>query len=263
MKLKSAFVLLAAVWLVQPVHAQEFASEVNPAEAGRINARLAIEYMKQGQMAVARNKIEKALRENPRDASVQMSAGLVYERLLQNDKAEDHYREALRIDSTNPDAQNALGAFLCRSGDTKKGEQMFLEAARNPLYRTPEVALTNAGVCARQAGRLEQAEKYLRQAIAQPSPYPEALLQLSGVSYERHSLLQARAFLQRYLAQSRATPAVLMLGYRIEQALGDKGAMTDYANQLHARFPDSPETKALDDPDSEVNKPAKADGDGK
>lgn len=263
MKYMLTAVLLASLWLAQPVHAQEFAAQANPAEAGRLNAQLAIEYMKQGQLAVAKEKIEKALRENPRDIGVQMSAGLVYERLLKADQAEDHFREALRIDSANPDAQNALGAFLCRNGKMKDGEEMFLRAAKNPLYTTPEVALTNAGVCARQDGKLDKAEEFLRQAIAQPARYPEALLQLSGVAFDGGKFLEARAFLQRYLAQTPGTAAVLLLGYRIEKALGDSAAMADYAGQLHSRFPDSEETKVLDDPHSELNKTGMAAGKAK
>ena len=50
-------------------------------EAGRINARLAMEYLKRDQLQVAQEKIEKALVQNPRDVNVQLSAGLVYERL--------------------------------------------------------------------------------------------------------------------------------------------------------------------------------------
>ncbi len=263
MNRKLVVVLLASLWLAQPVHAQEFAAEANPAVAGRINAQLAIEYLKQGQLAVAKEKIDKAVRENPRDLGVQMSAGLVYERLQETDKAEDHFREALRIDSTNPDAQNALGAFFCRNGKMQKGEEMFLRAARNPLYTTPEVALTNAGVCARQDGKLDKAEQFLRQAIAQPRRYPEALLQLSGVAFDGGKFLEARAFLQRYLAETPGTAAVLMLGYRIEKALGDSAAMAGYAGQLHSRFPDSAETKALDDPDSDLNKTGTAGGKAK
>ncbi|MDH4259375.1 MAG: type IV pilus biogenesis/stability protein PilW, partial [Gammaproteobacteria bacterium] len=135
-------------------------------EAARINARLAMEYMKRDQLSVARDKVERALALNPRDLTVQLSAGLVYERLLETKRAEKHFRLALRADADSPEAQNALGAFLCRAGAFKKGEAMFLKAAGNPLYRTPEVAYTNAGVCARSAAAPERAEKYLRQALS-------------------------------------------------------------------------------------------------
>ena len=216
-------------------------------DAARINARLGVEYMKQGQLEIAREKIEKALQQNPRDAGVQLSAGLLYEQMRETDKAEQHYRQALRQSPGNPEAQNALGAFFCRNGQPKKGEEIFLEAARNPLYRTPEVAYTNAGVCARQAGRLDESVEYLRLAVAQRSPYPEALLQMAGVSFERREYLQSRAFLQRYLATTPGTAGVLLLGYQVETALGARDAAQEYAARINSRFPDSPEARILED----------------
>ena len=85
-------------------------------EAGRINARLAMEYLKRDQLQVAREKVDKALQQNPKDVNVQLSAGVVYERLHDPDRAEKHFRQALRADPESPEAQNAFGAFLCRNG---------------------------------------------------------------------------------------------------------------------------------------------------
>jgi len=216
-------------------------------EAARINARLAMEYLKRDQLSVARDRIEKALRQNPRDVTVQMGAGLVYERLLDTKRAERHFREALRADAASPEAQNALGAFLCRNKEFTKGEAMFLKAAQNPLYRTPEVAYTNAGVCARSAGATERAEKYLRQALSIRSVYPETFLQLAGVAHDRGNHLQARAFVERYLAVAPATADILLLGHQIETALHDRQAAAQFAERLRKEFPESVEVRVLDD----------------
>lgn len=215
-------------------------------EAGRINARLAMEYLKRGDFQVAQDKIEKALDQNPRDVNVQLSAGLVYERLRDMDRAERHFRQALRADSESPEAQNALGAFLCRNGEHERGEEMFLKAAGNQLYRTPVVAYTNAGVCARSAGHLERAERYLRQALASQADYPETYIQLAGVLHERGSHLQARAFVGRYLAVAPATPDMLLLGRKIEIALDDPAAAAAFGERLRKEFPDSEQARALE-----------------
>jgi len=202
-------------------------------EAGRINARLSMEYLKRGQLQVAQEKIEKALQQNPHDVNVQLSAGLVYERLLENKKAEKHYRQAVREDAESPEALNALATFLCRNDQQAKGEEMFLKAAANPIYRTPFVAYTNAGVCARSAGRHEQAERY-----------PETYAQLAGVLHERGSDLQARAFVERFLAVAPATPDMLLLGHNIEVALKDTNAAAGFRDRLRKEFPESSQALA-------------------
>ncbi len=216
-------------------------------EAARINARLAMEYMKRDQLSVARDKVEKALALNPRDLTVQLAAGLVYERLLETKRAEKHFRLALRADAASPEAQNALGAFLCRNKEFAKGEAIFLKAAGNPLYRTPEVAYTNAGVCARSAGSPERAEKYLRQALSVRSVYPETFVQLAGVLHDRGNHLQARAFIERFLAVVPATPDVLLLGREIEMSLNDRAAADAFGERLRKEFPESVQLRVLDD----------------
>lgn len=246
MKRIPAAALAALVALSGPALGQS-EREQSREDAARINVRLGIEYMRNGNLAVAQDKIDKALEQNPRDAGVQMGAGLLYEQLLDPKKAGDHYQRALRLEPDNPQVQNALGAFLCRNGEAEKGEKMFLKAAVNPLYRTPEVAYTNAGVCARQGGYLERAEEHLRRAVAAGAQYPEAFLQMAGVSFERGNNLQARAFLQRYLSVASGGPDVLMLGYQVERALGDQVAADDYARRVQTQFPDSPEARMLAD----------------
>jgi type IV pilus assembly protein PilF len=124
---------------------------------------------------------------------------------------------------------------------------MFLKAAQNQLYRTPVVAFTNAGVCARSAGDLERAERYLRQALAVQSSYPETYAQLAGVLHERGNDLQARAFIERYLAVAPATPAMLLLGRNVELALKDESAARAFGERLRKEFPDSEQARALQD----------------
>ena len=240
--------LLMALLLAAPAMAQDQDQSKDPlVEAARINARLAMEYIKRDQLAVARDKVERALALNPHDLTVQLAAGLVYERLLDKKRAEKHFRLALRADAASPEAQNALGAFLCRNGEFAKGEAMFLKAAGNPLYRTPEVAYTNAGVCARSANSLERAEKYLRQALTVRSIYPETFVQLAGVLHERGNHLQARAFIERFLAAAPATADVLLLGHQIEMALNDRTAAAAFSERLHKEFPESVQVRVLDD----------------
>ena len=215
-------------------------------EAGKINARLAMEYLKRDQLQVAQEKIEKALLQNPKDVNVQLSAGLVYERLRDMKGAEKHFRLALRAAPDSPEAQNALGAFFCRNKQQAKGEAMFLKAAANQIYRTPFVAYTNAGVCARSAGNLEQAERYLRQALASQVDYPETYAQLAGVLHDRGNDLQARAFVGRFLAVAPATPDMLLLGHNIEVALKDNSAATAYRERLTKEFPNSEQARAVE-----------------
>lgn len=224
------------------------AQEVDLVKAAAVNAELAITYMKQGNLRAAREKIDRALEQNPRTADTQMVAGFIYDRLGEDKKAAAHYEQAVKLaGKDNPDVLNNAAVFLCRKGDKKRGEGYFLQAAVSPLYNTPEVAYTNAGRCARADGRPEDAERYFRQALAVKPNLPEPLLQLAGIQQETSHGLQARAFVQRYHEAAPASAESLWLGYRIERDLGDQAAADEYARRLKMEFPTAVETGQLHD----------------
>src|SRR5271168_5118712 len=216
-----------------------------PAKAAQANMQLALEYMKLGQLANSRECIEKALKEDPSNPDVQMTAGLVYERINETAKAEKAYDAANRLGKGDPNIQNAYAVFLCGKGKTAAGEKLFLEVAKNPLYQTPEVALGNAGACARAAGDLTTADKYFDRALAFRPNMPEALLQSGNVAYDRGDSAQALQIVQRYLAVNKPTPEILWLGFRAERKLGDTVDATVFARRVQTEFPDSQQAKNM------------------
>src|SRR5258708_32592201 len=177
-----------------------------PAQAAGANMQLALEYMKLGKLATARECVEKAFSQDSSNPSVQETAGLGYGRVNEMGKAEHAYETAVRLGKNDPNISNAFAGFLCRTGKTAAGEKMFNEVARSPLYQTPEVALVNAGVCVRSAGNLVDADRYLNRALALHPNMPEGLLQLGNVAFDRGDAAQAPDIVQRYLAVNPPTP---------------------------------------------------------
>jgi type IV pilus assembly protein PilF len=216
-----------------------------PAQAAIANMQLAIEYMKLNQLANARDCIERALSENASNPDVQATAGLVYERLKEIGKAERAYESATRLSNGDPKIENNYAGFLCRSGKIAAGEKMFNEVARSPLYQTPEVALTNAGVCVRSAGNLVEADRYFTRALAIRPNYTEALLQQGNVAFDRGDAVQARDIVQRYLAVNPPVPEILWLGFRAQRKLGDAVAAAVYARRVQTEFPNSEQAQNM------------------
>jgi type IV pilus assembly protein PilF len=113
------------------------------------------------------------------------------------------------------------------------------------LYKTPEMAYVNAGMCARNGGDLAAAEKHFRQALAVSPRFAEALFQLADIEHEQKNYMSARAFLERYMEVGRTTPASLWLGVRIERGLGNTAVAQHYAQRLKREYPNANQTRAL------------------
>src|SRR5690606_28756986 len=110
-----------------------------------------------------------------------------------------HFREALRLGPDNPDHSNNYAIYLCKNGRVDEGVERFMSVAANRYYRSPEVALTNAGVCLRTAKRLEEAEpKFVAALKARPN-YSEATVQLASLYVERDKIPEARRVVETYL----------------------------------------------------------------
>jgi type IV pilus assembly protein PilF len=214
-------------------------------EAAEINTQLGAEYLRQGKLDLAREKLEKALQQDPQLADAHTYAALVYDQLGEVDKAERHYQKSLRLAPGQATTLNLYGAFLCRNQREHEAEQYFAQAAKDKRYRTPEVALTNAGVCLLRKEDREAAEGYFRQALVANPRFPDALWHMSRVTYETGDYLHARAFIQRYAEVGPMNPGALWLGVQIERHLGDTAAADRYAEKLKQEFPASEEARLL------------------
>lgn len=210
-----------------------------------VNTKLAIAYMRDGDNQQAVNKLERAIEADPSYAAAYSTLGLLYNRVGEFEKADGNFKQALRLEPENSAFLNNYGQVLCQNGEYVKGQEMFARARANPLYRTPEIAHSNAGICAMTAGDLVAAEAHFRDALQINPRIPQALLRMSMISYELERYLPARGYLQRYLEIGNHTAQTLWLGIRIERELGDKDAISSYSLQLEKNYPDSNETREL------------------
>jgi type IV pilus assembly protein PilF len=238
-------ILIVLAMLAACAHNNSGFKKATTQQMAQSNMQLAIEYLKLNKLMDSRNFIEKALIQDPQNADVQMTAGLVYERLRDIPKADHGYATAYRLGKSDPNIVNAYAGFLCRTGKAQAGEKLFIEIADSPLYQTPEVAMVNAGVCLRSTGDLVDAERYFNRALAYRPNMPEAQLQLGNIDFDRGDAALARDVVQQYLAVNEATPEVLWLGFRAARKLGDTTSAAGFARRVQTDFPDSEQARNM------------------
>lgn len=215
-------------------------------EAAKLQVQMAQEYLKKGSLDVARDKLIRALELDPYSADAHTVSGLLNDTIGDMVQAELHFRRAVELQPKDGGMNNNYASFLCRQGRYAEAESVFQRAIADPYYKTPEVALANAGLCAEQAGQLDQAENYLRRALDRNPNYAGALAPMASVLHSRGDHLRARAFVQRYDASQPPTPSMLLLGVKVELALGDQRSADDYKRRLLSAFPRSQEAQSLE-----------------
>ncbi len=214
-------------------------------KAAEANTKLGIELLQQGEPQRALQKLNKAIRQNPDSSDAYMVRALAFERLDKPDKAEAAYEESVSLDSKNARVLNNYGRFLCGRGEPDAAREYFDRAADISTYATPEVPLTNAGICALRNEEPDQAEDYLRRALRENKEQPQALLYMADIQLQREQYMSARGYLQRYLDVARQSPKSAWIGVRIETQLGNKDAVASYKQLLRNKFPDSEQTAEL------------------
>lgn len=211
----------------------------------KIYVEMGIAYMRDGQDAVALKKLRRGIEVDPNSSQAHNVLAILYERLGEIGLASKHYDRAAALDSRDPYIRNARGSFFCKQGKYEAALEEFELALDNPLYPTPWVALTNAGLCTELSGNKEKAETYYRRALTANERYPPSLFQMAKIAFEQHSDMSARAYLERFHSRAPATAASLWLGVRVEQRLGDRIKAVEYKRRLLKEFPDAPEIQAL------------------
>jgi len=217
-------------------------------ERAKIHTELGVSYYQNGQLGVALEELHTAINADRSYAPAYDALALVYMELKEDDRAEANFKQSLKINPDSAETRNNYGLFLCQRGREKEGLHELLDALKNPLYSTPDVAYKNAGVCARRSGDPKLAETYFQRAVKLNAKQGPAWFGLAELAYARDDYAAAKQYFARYTALvENLGPEALWLGARIEHRLGDRVALASYGQQLRRRFPSSPEAKAYAD----------------
>ena len=211
----------------------------------RIHTDLAVNYMEIRNLAVALEEAGIAQRSDPTYGPAYNVAGLIYIELKDDRMAEESFRQALRINARDSDANNNYGTFLCQRKREAEGVKHFLRAISDPLYQYADRSYINAGVCARRRGDVADAESYFHSALKIQPNQIQALYQLADMAYARARYAEARSFLARLIPVSAGSPEILWLMLRTERRLGDGNSLESLAHQLRMNFPTSKEAELL------------------
>ena len=218
--------------------------EVAENASARAHTDLGAAYLQQAKYEIALNEFNRAVAIDPNFAPAFNGLGLVYSSLGEDAKADESFKKAIQIQPLSSEAQNNYGSFLCGKKRYDESIPHFLDALKNPLYTTPNLAYANAGICSVRKNDIKNAEIYLSKALQLDPLTHSAAFQLADIQFKRNEALAAKSTLQNALIAGQS-PDVLWLGIKIERVLGDKDAQASYALLLRQQYPNSEQTRLL------------------
>ena len=214
-------------------------------QAAEYNAKLGAEYLRKNRLTLAAEKLQKALSQNPYSESANHYYALLQQKLGNNPLALKHFKRAIKVSQRNPDLHNNYGSFLCSIKRYKQAIREFAIAVKDPLYKTPEFAYTNAGVCIAESDTGENPEPYFRKALEINPKFSSALYQMAKFSWQNGNPAKAQAFLFRYNEVATQTPESLLLCKQVNEKLGETQQAEKCVSQLLTHFPASEEANSL------------------
>ena len=214
-------------------------------KASDYNSDLGIQYLQKGRLNLANEKLLKSLEQNPDSEKPNHYYALLQERLGNVELADKHFKKAIEAAPDTPEIRNNYGSFLCKNKRPQAAVKQFLIAVKNPLYRTPEFAYTNAGICLRKTNNDALAENYFRLALKKKSSFPSALLEMGKLYFDRKSYARAQGFMLRYENVGTSSPEALELCVGINNKMGNHTKAASCKSALLRLFPSSPEAERL------------------
>ncbi|MCG8382795.1 MAG: type IV pilus biogenesis/stability protein PilW [Gammaproteobacteria bacterium] len=212
---------------------------VNLKKASQLNAELGLGYLRQNNLSQAKQKLDKALEQDKTNPLANNTYGLLNSRLDKPDLAEKYFKKSIELSPDNGAFINNLGIFLCGQNRYEEAEKTFFRAATNKFYKTPEYAYDNAGLCALGAAEYSKAEDFFQKALQMRANFAQARLHLAEATYKQLKFYEAAAHLAEYEKLAEPSPASLLWGVYIQQALGNKAGSEQLGLQLLQGFPKS------------------------
>lgn len=213
---------------------------------GRDDARaayvqLGIGYLQQGQTERAKVPLKKALEMNSSDPDANAALGLVFQSEMEPELADQYFRKALSSSHNDARILNNYGSFLYEQKQYKEAYERFQQATEDNLYPERSRVYENLGLTAVKLGQRDVAREHFTKALHLDRQLPRSLLEMAELSYEDGHYVPAREYYDRFSKLSEQNARSLLLGTRLGKIYDDRNKVASYGLLLKRLYPGTPE----------------------
>lgn len=221
--------------------------ESETSKRARVRLELASAYFGRGQYTTALDEVKQAVSLNPNLGEGYNLRGLIYAALGDDALAQESFRRALQINSSDGDTLHNYGWYLCQQKRYREAQGLFQQALALPQYLAAPRTLMTSGICHARAGEWPEAELALSKAYERDPSNPATAVNLAEVLLRRGEAERARFYIRRVNSVPNLSSAqTLWLAARVEHKLGNRQGVNELGRELRSRFPQSRETSAFE-----------------
>lgn len=236
-------ILILVSMFISGCATQTLPENVDLKKVSELNAQLGVEYMSKGKNDIALKKLEKAIEFDPYNGNAHHYLAELHRRLDEHEKADKHYRKALKLLPEDSSLKNNYAIYLCDTKQYQEAQEYFEKVLADPLYSKKYQTYENMGVCAKTSGNLLKAETAFRNALKLNQYMPRSLLGMSGIEFDKKKISSAYEYFKKYEKLTKHNSESLWMGVLLEKHRGNKSKAASYGLLLKGMFPDSKEAE--------------------
>ena len=229
-----------------------FNTEASDEQALQDFIQLASRYLEQGDLTNAKRHLQNAERYEANNSEVMAIWALIYSREGEHQLADQSFQRALRLEPGNSQARNNYAAYLFANGRLEEAFDQLQRVVQDTNYPARAQAFENLGLAAMRLERVEVAENAFSRALQLNSNQLRSSLELASINLDKGDVLQARAYYRNFLTllqflNSGQSARSLLVGVRLEAAMGNIDNVRRYGSLLATSFANTPEFRMYQD----------------
>jgi len=215
-------------------------NQANRDEMAATRISLGLGYLRMGNMAQAKQNLEKAKQFSPKMVQVYTAFAHYFEIVGEHELAIASFEQALSLKSDDANTLNNYGVYLCRQDQAEAAEKQLLKAIAVPSYILVAKSYSNLSSCFLQKDNFVKAEEYLHKAVMHSPGNATTLFQMVRLQYAMGEFTQAKKYEQRFEKVTRRfTPQSIALAYKVYLKLGQRRTAKNYGAMLVKMYPQS------------------------
>ena len=227
-----------------------FSKKADANKAAESYVALGVAYMTQGNMPMARQKLDRALELEPDNLSAHSALATYWLERGEEQLAVKEFKIALDLDEDHSPSNYHYGRYLMVYKRDEKACEYLTKAASDVNYSARSLANEALGKCWLSQEKSSQAIDAFEKAWALNADSAVASYNLATIYFKRKRVDIATRWFKRFEESFQASnlkhsAASLKLGWRLAKASRNKNRADNYAFKLKKRFPKSLEYKLI------------------